>query len=64
MGELPKTFDPAQIEKRWYAGHVNLIWSPVPQTDFGVEYVYWNREVQSGAKGTDQRVDVQLKFYF
>jgi len=54
----------AGIEKRWWAGHVNLIWSPVPQTDFGIEYVYWNREVQSGAKGTDQRVDLQLKFYF
>jgi hypothetical protein len=54
----------ASLEKRWWAAHVNLIWSPVPQMDTGIEWMHWNRKIQSGAKGNDDRVDLQVKFYF
>jgi hypothetical protein len=65
--DKPGNADAAQLpslEKRWWAGHVNLIWSPVPQMDTGIEWVHWDRKVQSGAKGNDDRVDLQVKFYF
>ncbi|HEY5209062.1 MAG TPA: hypothetical protein VIJ42_06395 [Stellaceae bacterium] len=47
----------------------NLIWSPVPKVDLGVEYVYFQRNTQSssigwGTKGRDNRLSVESVFHF
>jgi hypothetical protein len=39
------------INKEVITGHANLIWNPVAFVDFGLEYIYGHRVVQSGLKG-------------
>jgi hypothetical protein len=51
-------------ERRHWTSHVNLIWSPVPQVDLGLEYAFLQRVVQSGAHGTENRLQVATKFKF
>ncbi len=54
----------AGIEKVHFSNEVNVIYSPVPQTDFILEWQHAYREVRSDASGTDDRIDFQSKFYF
>jgi hypothetical protein len=54
----------AGLDKRHYTSHVNLIWSPVPQVDLGVEYIYGRRVVESGLHGNANRAQVSGKFKF
>jgi hypothetical protein len=42
----------------------NVIYSPVPQTDFIFEWQRAYRKVQSNADATNNRIDAQFKFYF
>jgi hypothetical protein len=56
-------------EKRHTGGRVNLIWSPVPQVDLGIEYDYARRVVWSGsgatqAVGNFHRLEVESVFKF
>jgi porin-like protein len=51
-------------DKRQTGGRVNLIWSPVPQVDLGVEYNYDRRVVQTGAAGNLQRLEIESVFKF
>jgi len=44
--------------------HVNLIYSPVPKMDFGVELMYANREVESGADGDMTRLQFSAKYAY
>ena len=44
--------------------HVNLIWSPVPKMDFGIEYMHANREVESGADGDLDRIQFSAKYAY
>ncbi|MGH3576799.1 MAG: DcaP family trimeric outer membrane transporter, partial [Mycobacterium sp.] len=39
-----------------WISHVNLIWSPVPQVDTGIEFIYSHRRVVDGQTGTGTRV--------
>ncbi len=52
------------LDKRQIGGRVNVIWSPVPQVDLGVEYDYARRTVQSGLSGNLHRVEVESVFKF
>lgn len=45
-------------------GLVNLIYSPVPKLDLGVEYMYAERENEAGASGNLQKVQVSAKYAF
>jgi hypothetical protein len=54
----------AALEKKHYTTHVNLIWSPVPQVDLGVEYSWMRRFVESGATGDENRFQASAKFKF
>lgn len=38
------------------SAHLNLIWSPFEQTNFGLEYIYAQRETQNGQSGKLRRV--------
>ena len=44
--------------------HVNLIYSPVPKMDFGIEFMYADREVESGADGDLTRIQFSGKYAF
>jgi hypothetical protein len=57
------------IEKRHIDALANLIWSPVPQVDLGIEYIYEKRNVQAasgtvGSSGTGHRIEVESVFKF
>jgi hypothetical protein len=52
------------LEKKHYTTHVNLIWSPVPQVDLGVEYSWMRRFVETGASGDENRFQASAKFKF
>jgi hypothetical protein len=42
----------------------NLLWYPLENTLFGVEYLWGRREDKSGADGTDHRIQFSFKFSF
>jgi len=44
--------------------HVNLIYSPQPKLDFGIEFMYANREVESGIDGDLKRVQFSAKYAY
>jgi len=48
----------------FYTMHVNLIWSPVPQVDTGIEFILEQRKVENGLTGNLDRIQVSTKFKF
>ena len=44
--------------------HVNLIYSPVPKLDLGIEFLYADREVESGEDGDLTRLQFSAKYAF
>lgn len=44
--------------------HVNLIWSPIAATNFGVEYIYGSRETEADQKGFSNRVQASAQYSF
>jgi DcaP outer membrane protein len=52
------------VTKNAASVHVNLIYSPQPKLDFGVEFMYADREVESGADGDMKRLQFSAKFAF
>ena len=55
---------PASTNKSTQSAHVNLIWSPVSNTDMGVEYIYANRQTEDGLKGHLNRLQASAKYTF
>jgi hypothetical protein len=57
-------FDFQNQQKSAYTAHVNLIWSPVPQTNFGVEFIRVQGKLQDGqtSEGTRLQASAQFKF--
>ena len=54
----------AASDKRQTGGRANLIWSPVPQVDLGLEYDYAHRVVASGNSGNLHRLEIESVFKF
>lgn len=46
------------------SGHVNLIYQVAPKTDIGIEYIYANREIESGADGSMNKLQFSAKYGF
>ena len=46
------------------SAHINLIYSPQPKLDFGVELMYADREVESGADGDLTRLQFSAKYAY
>ena len=44
--------------------HLNLIYSPQPKLDFGAEFMYADREIESGADGDMTRLQFSAKYAF
>jgi hypothetical protein len=47
-----------------YGSHANLIWSPMPNTNFGIEHSYGQRHEESGATGTIKRLQLSAQYLF
>lgn len=52
------------VNKEFQSVHANLIWSPVPQVDLGIEYLYGYREVESGDNGELNRIQFSATYNF
>lgn len=57
-------FVPGNVSKWAQSVQVNLLWSPLLQTTFGLEYTYAMRGVESGASGDLHRVQFSTIFQF
>ena len=52
------------VTKRAASVHINLIYSPVPKMDFGIEYMHAEREIESGADGDLDRFQFSAKYAY
>jgi hypothetical protein len=52
------------LNRRLLSGHLNLIWSPVPPVDLGVEGLWEERRTVAGQTGHIERAQVSAKFKF
>jgi hypothetical protein len=55
---------PASTNKSTASVHVNLIWSPVANSDLGVEYIHADRKTEDGLKGSLNRLQASAKYAF
>jgi len=55
---------PGSTNRSTQSAHVNLIWSPVANTDVGVEYIVANRRTEDGASGHLNRLQASAKYTF
>lgn len=46
------------------SAHVNLIYTPIPKLDVGAEYIWGQREIESGDKGEINRLQTHVKYSF
>jgi len=46
------------------SAHLNLIWSPLPRVDLGVEYIHATRQVESGDTGRLNRLQASALYRF
>ena len=44
--------------------HANVIWSPVPGSNIGLEVIHGWREINAGTKGEATRVQIGVKYGF
>jgi hypothetical protein len=63
-GENNPAGSPASTNKSTRSAHVNLIWSPVANSDLGLEYIYADRETEDGLKGHLNRLQASAKYAF
>lgn len=52
------------ITKSSQSAHVNLIYTPIPKLDIGAEYIWGQREIESGDKGDLNRLQAHVKYSF
>ena len=52
------------VTKEASSVHINMIYSPVPKLDFGIEYMHANRKVESGDEGALNRFQFSAKYAF
>jgi hypothetical protein len=52
------------VGKKASSMHINLIFSPVPKLDLGIEYLHANRKVESGNEGALNRYQFSAKYAF
>ena len=52
------------VTKEAHSFHANFIWTPLPKLDLGVEYIFANREIESGADGDLNRLQFSAKYAY
>ena len=60
----PVAFTGTGVTKSSQSFRINLIYSPLPKLDVGVEYMVGRREVESGAEGDIDRLQFMAKYSF
>lgn len=51
-------------DKRYQSVHANILWSPIPRIDVGLEYIWGYREVENGEDGDMNRLQGGFKYKF
>jgi hypothetical protein len=52
------------VTKKASSVHVNLIYNPLPKLDFGIEFMYAKRKIESGVDGDLTRVQFSAKYAY
>jgi len=52
------------VNKAAQSAHLNMIWSPVPQANLGVEYLTASREIENGQRGRLNRLQMSAQYLF
>ena len=52
------------VTKNATSYHINAIYSPLPKLDFGLEFMYADREIESGLDGNLSRFQFSAKYAF
>ena len=52
------------VTRKVHSMHANMIWSPVPRLDFGVEAIWGERTLESGADGELMRLHTMARYTF
>ena len=55
---------PASTNRSTRSAHLNLIWTPVANTDLGVEYIHASRETEDRLTGHLNRLQLSAKYAF
>jgi hypothetical protein len=63
-GATAKGNIPAGTQDRFDQIHVNTIWSPVPQVNFGLEYVYTSNRTHNAANAFGSRIVLGMQYKF
>jgi len=64
VSDTPGSCLESNLFKSTYTAHANLLWSPVPQTTFGVEFMRMQGKLQSGQTGDLTRIQMSAQFKF
>ena len=60
----PTEYTGMGVTKKASSAHINLIYTPVPRLDVGVEFMYADREVESGTDGDLKRLQFSAKYAY
>ncbi len=52
------------VDKQYQSVHANLIWSPIPRVNMGLEYIWGYREIENGDDGDMNRVQAGFQYKF
>jgi len=55
---------PGNTSRSTRSAHLNLIWSPVANTDVGIEYIHADRKTEDGQQGRLDRLQASAKYAF
>jgi hypothetical protein len=57
-------YEDPEANRHLYSSHVNVIWTPIEQLEFGLEYVWGRRVVYDGRVGEINRLQINSIFNF
>ena len=63
-GESNPAGTPGTTNKAAQSIHANLIWTPVANSDLGVEYIHATRKTEDGQSGHLNRIQASAKYAF
>jgi hypothetical protein len=52
------------VDNKYQSAYANLIWSPIPRVNVGLEYIWAYREVENGDDGDMNRVMGSFQYKF
>ena len=52
------------VDKSYQSVHANIIWSPIPRVNMGLEYIYGYRKIENGDNGDMNRLMCSFQYNF